>query len=47
MDLCVGVVGVASSRSEERGPCRPRGLVELTLVRVHGDLIVCAARMAM
>ena len=49
VDPCVGVVGVASSCSERGlpGPCEPRGLMELALVLVHSDLIMCAARTEM
>ena len=50
MDSCVRVVGMASSCGEESGlpgSCGLRGLVELVLVLVHGDLIMCAARTGM
>ena len=46
VDSCVGVIGVASGCSEERGvhgSCGLQGLVELALVWVHSDLIVCSA----
>lgn len=45
MDSCVRVVWVASSCSEEcglPGPCGPRRLVELALILVHSDLIMCS-----
>ena len=47
MDPGVGVVGVVSSFSEERGlpgPCGPRWLVELRLVWVHSDLMACSTQ---
>lgn len=48
VDLLVGVIGVASSRSRERGlagSCGNRGLVELAPAWVHSDPIACTARM--
>ena len=45
VDPCVGVVGVASCSEEGglRGSCGLQELVELALVWIHSDLVVCSA----